>query len=73
MLFDTLPQFPPALPDAELRLLADLPEPGTFQFIECDEWATARKLARRGLVKISICEGELWASKMPTATLRQAH
>jgi hypothetical protein len=65
-----LPKFPPALPDDELRLLATLPDVGTVQLLEAVEWPVARALAARGLVKISKCDGELWAERLPASSLR---
>lgn len=71
MLFDTLPQFPPALPDEDLAFLRGLsPGPGEWDLLDWNEWAVARRLERRGLVKISGCEGDLWAQKTAAATLR---
>jgi hypothetical protein len=51
-LFEDLPEFPPALPDDELRLLAALPEWDTVSEIAEEEHAAARRLERRGLIKI---------------------
>lgn len=72
MLFDNLPQFPPALPDEELRFLSGLPEIGTAELLDWTEWRVARSLAAKGLIKVSKCDGDLWAEKLPTAALREA-
>lgn len=66
-----LPRFPPALPDDELRLLAALPEWDTCQELTQDEWPVARRLERKGLVKISRSQEMLFAGKLATASLRQ--
>lgn len=51
-LFKNLPEFPPALPDDELRLLAWLPEwPTTIDLDESDH-AACRRLEKKGLVKV---------------------
>lgn len=73
MLFDKLPEFPPALPDEELRFLASLPEPGTSQLMAWTEWRVARAVAAKGLIKVSKCAGDLWAEKLPAASLREAN
>lgn len=52
-LFQSLPEFPVALPDDELRLLAALPDWPTNQEIVWDERPAARRLERRGLIRIS--------------------
>lgn len=72
MLFDNLPQFPPALPDEELKFLAGLPDVGTAERLDWTEWRLARSLAYRGLIKVSKCDGDLWAEKLPEASLRKA-
>lgn len=51
-LFDALPEFPPALPDDELRMLAALPHWPATQELDCGDWPAARRLERRGLIKI---------------------
>jgi hypothetical protein len=76
-LFGDLPEFPPSLPDDELRLLAALPEWTTTQEIpECDH-APARRLERRGLIRIErhrtdpIAIRPTWfGGKLPGATVR---
>ena len=72
MLFENLPKFPPALPDEELIFLGGLPDAGTAERLDVNEWRIARTLERRGLLKISRCDGDLWAEKLPTASLRPA-
>lgn len=67
-----LPKFPPALPDDELRLLASLPEWDTQQELTHEEWPIARRLERKGLIKISRTQEMLFAGKLATASLRQA-
>lgn len=52
MLFEKLPQFPHALPDDELRLLSSLPEWDVTQELSDEEHAPARRLEKRGLIKI---------------------
>lgn len=54
-LFENLPQFPPALPDDELRLLAKLPDYSDRQSVTAvneDEEAACRRLEKRGLIKV---------------------
>ena len=54
-LFDTLPLFPPPIPDDELRLLARLPDYSDRQSVTAvdrEEEAACRRLERRGLVKV---------------------
>lgn len=71
MLFDQLPQFPPALPDEDLAFLQGLsPGPSEWDLLDSNKWAAAKRLERRGLVKISMCEGDMWAQKTPAASLR---
>lgn len=72
MLFEGLPVYPPALPDDELRLLASLPVWSAQQELSVDEWQVARRLERKGLIKISQCEGMLAAGKLGTSSLRLA-
>jgi len=52
-LFGNLPEFPPAMPDDELKLLGRLPDWPTIMEVEEDEHAPCRRLANKGLVKIS--------------------
>jgi hypothetical protein len=75
MLFDSLPQFPPALPDDELACLnrTTAQPPGEWDLLDWEEWKVAQRLERRGLLKISRCDGELWAQRTPAATLRLAN
>ena len=73
MLFDRLPQFPPALPDDELRELATLPEwPTTQEVVGEIERSTVMRLFRRGLVKVAHEGCEMWAGKTPAAIVRRA-
>jgi hypothetical protein len=76
-LFGDLPEFPPSLPDDELRLLAALPEWTTTQEIADDDHARARRLERRGLIKIErhrtdpIAVRPTWyGGKLPAAMMR---
>lgn len=69
-LFQNLPAYPPALPDDELRLLASLPIWDTQQELDQRELPVARRLARKGLVKISQCQGVFAAGKLATASVR---
>lgn len=78
MLFDRLPEYPPALPDDELKLLADLPEWPTEQEVDDVDHGTARRLERKGLIKISrqlldpAGSMRTWfAGKLPAALVRQ--
>ncbi len=72
MLFDHLPRFPPALPDDELDLLRRIPIWPTYQLIDRDDdYQTARRLERKGLIKISRSEGLYWVGKLEQATVRQ--
>jgi hypothetical protein len=77
-LFGDLPAFPPALPDDELRLLAALPERDEVQEIEQQDWATARRLQRRGLIKIHRWLDDpagtfrtMYAERLPAAGIRE--
>lgn len=78
-LFDSLPQFPPALPDADLDLLAQLPEwPTTMEIFRDEDQTIVRRLERRGLVKVSRLLAdpagtlrEWWVGKLPAAGLRR--
>lgn len=80
-LFDDLPVFPVSLPEDELRLLADIAgcEWPTNREIPQDQHATARRLAEKGLIKISRQKMDRDASwptwfigKMPNAQIREA-
>jgi hypothetical protein len=76
LLFEALPIFPVALPNDELRILAWLSEwPTTVQLQE-DQHAAARRLERRGLIKISREKSDpvqhwpdWYAGKLPAAAL----
>ncbi len=77
-LFDNLPEFPPALLDDELRLLAMLPDWDTVMDLDEEDWPAARRLERRGLIKIMrvkldpIAIRPTWsAGKLPTANPRE--
>lgn len=79
-LFDQLPEFPAALPDDELALLARLPVWDTRMELVEEEHAAARRLEKRGLIKISRWKSDpialrpdWYAGKLPTASLREAH
>ena len=73
MLFDNLPQFPPALPDDELRELASLPEwPTTQEVCGEVERGIIMRLFRRGLVKVAHEGCEMWAGKTAASGLRPA-
>lgn len=78
MLFDHLPEFPPALPDDELRLLQELPDWPTVQEIAPGDFPPARRLESKGLIKISRVKYdpcEIWphweGGKLPPSALRQ--
>lgn len=78
-LFDNLPVFPVALPDDELRLLARLPEWTTTTEVDDEEQPAARRLEKRGLIKIQrhkmdpIAIRPTWfAGKLPASHLRGA-
>ncbi len=58
-LFDSLPKFPPALPDDDLRLLAKLPDWPTQMELRQEEESVAKRLQKRGLVQIE------WARSDP--------
>ena len=75
-LFPDAPQFPPALPDDELRLLASLPIYDTTREIDWCEEAAARRLEKRGLIKIHRQKDDpiairptMYAGKLPAALL----
>jgi len=74
-LFGTLPAFPPAISDAELYCLSGITAqaPEEWDLLDWEEWAIARKLERRGLIKISRCAGELWAQRTLASELRLTH
>lgn len=81
MLFDNLPSFPTALPADELALLAtldgcDWPD---YMSIEWNERPAARRLEKRGLIKISrhktdpiATEPDWYAGKLPASRIRAA-
>lgn len=78
-LFDAPPQFPPALPDDELRLLASLPDYDTVRELAPEEAAAARRLERRGLVKLHRWKDDpiairpiLYAGRLPTSRVALA-
>jgi hypothetical protein len=78
-LFSDLPSFPPALPDDELQFLAKLPLWDSAMRLDDEEHAIARRLEKRGLIKISRSKDDpcasrstWWAGKLPTAALRDA-
>jgi hypothetical protein len=78
-LFDALPEFPVALPDDELQLLARLPEWPTSTEVDDEEQAACRRLEKRGLVKLHRWKDDpmairstWYAGKLPTAALRHA-
>ena len=79
MLFDGLPEFPPAIPDDELALLARLEgcDWPTNQEVDWNDRPAARRLERRGLIKISrqrmdpvAIDPEWFAGKLPAAGIR---
>lgn len=80
LLFDRLPIFPPALPDADLDLLAQLPIwPTTMGIFRDEDRTIVGRLERRGLVKVSRqlsdpcgTYREWWVGKLPEAGLRLA-
>jgi hypothetical protein len=76
MLFDNLPQFPVALPDDELALLAKLNgcDWPSNQEVDLRDHAAARRLEKRGLIKISrqkmdpvAIDPDWFAGKLPLA------
>lgn len=76
-LFESLPEFPVALPEDELRLLAILPDWDTTQEIPDEDHAAARRLEKRGLIKIQrekmdpIAIMPTWfGGKLPAASLQ---
>jgi hypothetical protein len=79
MLFDNLPQFPIALPDDELALLAKLDgcDWPTNQEVDWEDRPAARRLEKRGLIKISrqkmdpvAGEPDWFAGKLPQSGIR---
>lgn len=79
-LFDALPTFPVALPDDELSLLAKLRgcDWPTNQEVDWDDHAAARRLEKRGLIRIGrekndpVASYPTWyAGKLQDAALRQ--
>ena len=79
-LFELLPAYPKALPDDELRFLASLPEWDTVQELLDEEIAVARRLARRGLVKISRWKADpsgvvctYGAGRLPASVIAPTH
>lgn len=78
-LFRSLPEFPPALPNDDLRLLAVLPDWDTTQEVPEEQHAAAGRLERRGLIKISrekmdpIAMRPTWfAGRLPASRLQGA-
>ena len=78
-LFDNLPEFPVALPNDELALLARLPEWPTSTEVDDEEQAACRRLEKRGLVKLHRWKDDpmairrtWYAGKLPTAMPRAA-
>lgn len=76
-LFADLPEFPVALPDDELRLLARLPVYDTTQEIDWEDEAACRRLEKRGLVKVHRQKDDpiamrptMYAGKLLAAALR---
>ena len=77
-LFPDAPKFPPRLPDEELAFLAALPDwPTTMQVLDDDE-RVARRLERKGLIKVSrekmddIASRPTWfAGKLAAAGIRE--
>ena len=76
-LFDRLPQFPPALADDELQLLASLPEWPTQMELRQKEEPPARRLQKRGLIEIEWAKTDPinifrtgFAGKLPAASLQ---
>ncbi len=79
MLFDHLPVLPTALPDDELALLAKLNgcDWPTNQEVNWEDRPAARRLEKRGLIKISrqkmdpvACEPDWFAGKLPATAIR---
>lgn len=79
-LFPDLPVFPAALPADELALLATLKgcEWPSVQEVDADQHAAARRLAAKGLVKISRQKDDpvaIWPTwyvgKLPASGLRE--
>jgi len=70
-LFGHLPKFPPALSDAELYCLHGITAEalGEWDLLAPEEWSMARKLERRGLIKISRCNGDLSRAEEAARTL----
>lgn len=78
-LFKDLPKFPFALPDDELRLLASLPEWDAVQEIDHQDAGAARRLEKRGLIKVERCRDDpagtlrtMYAGRLPQASIRSA-
>lgn len=78
-LFPDAPVFPVALPDDELRVLRYLPDwdavAQTVTRIDDGDYAAARRLEKRGLIKLSRWKDdpiqvypELYGGKLPAAT-----
>lgn len=81
MLFNALPVFPVSLPADELAVLAKLSgcDWPTNQEIKWQDHAAARRLEKRGLIKISrqkddpvAIEPTWYAGKLPTSGMRLA-
>ena len=80
MLFDALPQFPVALPDDELRLLATLKgcDWPMNQEVAWNDYPAARRLEKRGLIKISrqkmdpiATDPEWFAGRLPASGIAE--
>jgi hypothetical protein len=73
-LFGSLPVHPPALPADELQLLESLPGWDTVAEIDQADEAVARRLERRGLIRIERAKDDpiasrptMYAGKLPAA------
>jgi len=82
MLFDALPEYPAALPDDEMALLGKLRgcEWPTNQEVDWQDRPAARRLERRGLIKIGRTKDDpvaidptWYAGKLPASSIRTAH
>lgn len=78
-MFPGAPQFPPKLPDDELRVLRYLPDWDTVTEIHEGDAAAARRLEKRGLVKLRRWKDDpiqymptLYGGKMPASGVREA-
>ena len=75
-MFPDAPRFPPSLPDDEISLLAKLPDWDTVTKVDEDDEPAARRLEKRGLIKMHRWKDDdlairptMYAGKLETSKL----